>query len=205
MTNDGSRADAHGVAVEEMTGGLKACLEAILMVADEPVRAADAARVLAVDEAAVTEALERLRDSYETSQRGFELRRTPRGWLFSNRAEFAPVVRAFVADGQVARLSQAALEALAVIAYRQPVTRAQVAAVRGVGSDGVVRSLMVRGLVREKGVDADSRAALLVTTDLFLEKMGVDSLDDLPRLAPFLPGSVDEVAVADDGPLRRPL
>lgn len=94
---------------------------------------------------------------------------------------------AFVTDGQTARLSQAALEALAIVAYKQPVTRAQVAAIRGVNSDGVIRSLTVRGLVREDGVDEDSRAALLVTSGLFLEHLGLESLDQLPPLAPFLP------------------
>jgi segregation and condensation protein B len=119
--------------------------------------------------------------------RGFELRRTARGWQFANRADYEPVVAAFVTDGQTARLSQAALEALAIIAYRQPVTRAQVAAIRGVNSDGVIRSLVVRGLIREEGIDPESRAALLVTSGLFLEHMGLDSLDQLPSLAPFMP------------------
>lgn len=185
--------------VEDYPGGLKACLEAMLMVADEPIVPADAARVLGLDEAAVTEALERLQDAYEVSRRGFELRRTARGWSFASRAVYEPVVAAFVTDGQTARLGQAALEALAVVAYRQPVTRAQVSAIRGVNSDGVVRSLIVRGLVRTAGVDAESRATLLVTTGLFLEKLGLDSLDDLPKLAPFLPDSIGEVAADASG------
>ncbi|NEG55529.1 SMC-Scp complex subunit ScpB [Bifidobacterium platyrrhinorum] len=180
------------LSVEEFPGGLKACLEAILMVADEPQQAGDLARVLAVDETTVSEALGRLQAAYEVSNRGFELRHSARGWLFASRAVYEPVVAAFVTDGQAARLSQAALEALAVIAYRQPVTRAQVAAIRGVNSDGVIRSLMVRGLVRDAGMDAESRASLLATTDLFLERMGLESLDGLPELAPFLPESVDE-------------
>ena len=96
-------------------------------------------------------------------------------------------VSAFVTDGQTARLSQAALEALAIVAYRQPVTRAQVAAIRGVNSDGVIRSLAVRGLIAENGMDPDSRAALLVTSEFFLDQMGLNSLDELPSLAPFLP------------------
>lgn len=185
--------------VEDYPGGLKACLEAMLMVADEPIVPTDAARVLGLDEATVTEALERLQDAYEVSKRGFELRRTARGWSFASRADYEPVVAAFVTDGQTARLGQAALEALAVVAYRQPVTRAQVSAIRGVNSDGVVRSLIVRGLVRTAGVDAESRATLLVTTGLFLEKLGLDSLDDLPKLAPFLPDSIGEVATDASG------
>lgn len=100
---------------------------------------------------------------------------------------FEPVVSSFVTDGQTARLSQAALEALAIVAYRQPVTRAQVAAIRGVNSDGVIRSLTVRGLIKEDGVDPESRAALLVTSEFFLDQMGLKSLDELPSLAPFLP------------------
>ncbi len=131
--------------------------------------------------------------SQSHAPRGFELRHTARGWQFASRIDFEPVVSAFVTDGQTARLSQAALEALAIIAYKQPITRAQISAIRGVNSDGVVRSLVVRGLVREEGVDPDSRAALLITSGLFLEKMGLDSLDQLPELAPFLPNSAADV------------
>ena len=107
---------------------------------------------------------------------------------------------AFVTDGQTARLSQAALEALAIIAYRQPITRAQIAALRGVNSDGVIRALIVRGLIREEGIEEESRAALLVTSALFLEKMGLSSLEQLPELAPFLPDSVG-VALESGCPL----
>ena len=105
--------------------------------------------------------------------------------LVAGSSPVAP--RSFVTDGQTARLSQAALEALAIVAYRQPVTRAQVAAIRGVNSDGVIRSLTVRGLIKEDGVDPESRAALLVTSEFFLDQMGLKSLDELPSLAPFLP------------------
>ena len=187
------RADRAGLPVEEYPGGLKACLEAILMAADEPQDADDLARVLGVDRTIVTEALERLQSSYAMSERGFELRRTARGWRFASRAEFEPVVAAFVTDGQTSRLSQAALETLAVVAYRQPVTRARVSSIRGVNCDGVIRTLCVRGLVQERGVDEETRAALLVTTDLFLEMMGLDSLDQLPALAPFLPDPDDAI------------
>lgn len=203
-TTDGARAVTDSrpeyvdFDVDDFPGGLPSCLEAILMVADRPQQAADLARVLAVDEARVTGALEELERGYAADPpRGFELRRTARGWQYANRAEFEPVVSAFVTDGQTARLSQAALEALAIIAYQQPVTRAQVAAIRGVNSDGVIRALVVRGLVREEGVDPDTRAALLVTSGLFLEKMGLDSLDQLPGLAPFLPDSAADVEPED--------
>lgn len=186
-----------GLCVEQFPGGLKACLEAILMTAGEPQHSADLAGVLGVDARLVAEALERLQSSYAMSERGFELRHTARGWRFASRAEFEPVVAAFVTDGQSARLSQAAMETLAVIAYRQPVTRARVSSIRGVNCDGVIRSLLVRGLICERGIDEESRASLLVTTDLFLEKMGLSSLDDLPSLAPFLPdvGEVIEEGV----------
>ncbi|MBT1171591.1 SMC-Scp complex subunit ScpB [Bifidobacterium sp. SO4] len=183
-------------------GGLPACLEAVLMAADQPQTPADLARVLGCGARTVELALESLREEYEgdpdagVRPRGFELRETASGWQFASRAVYEPVVSAFVTDGQTARLSQAALEALAIVAYRQPVTRAQVAAIRGVNSDGVIRSLAVRGLVREEGVDPDSRAALLVTSALFLDMMGLDSLDDLPSLAPFLP-PVDDVTGED--------
>lgn len=182
-----------GVAVEDFPGGLRACLEAILMAADQPQSEEDLARVLGVNPTLVGEALERMQSGYDAAQRGFELRHTARGWQYTSRAAFEPVVAAFVTDGQTARLSQAALEALAIIAYKQPVTRAQVAAIRGVNSDGVIRSLSVRGLIREDGVDEESRAALLVTSNLFLERMGLDGLDQLPSLAPFLPDSARDV------------
>ena len=171
--------------VGDFPGGLPACLEAILMVADQPQTATELARILALDRNTVEEALRALHDDYEGDEsrdirpRGFELRRTARA--------FEPVVSSFVTDGQTARLSQAALEALAIVAYRQPVTRAQVAAIRGVNSDGVIRSLTVRGLIKEDGVDPESRAALLVTSEFFLDQMGLKSLDELPSLAPFLP------------------
>ena len=143
---------------EDFPGGLRACMEAILMVVDQPQHAADLARVLGVGEQEARAALERLSSQYDEEGRGFELRHTARGWQFASRAQYEQVVSAFVTDGQTARLSQAALEALAIVAYKQPVTRAQVAAIRGVNSDGVIRSLTVRGLVREDGVDEDSRA-----------------------------------------------
>ena len=171
--------------VQDFPGGLTACLEAILVATDRPLTAEDFSRVLAVDPGPVNAALESLAESY--GDRGFELRRTARGWQLTSRTAYQPVVAAFVKDGQTARLSQAALEALAIVAYRQPMTRAQVGQIRGVNSDGVIRALLVRGLIREEGLDEQTHAALLVTTDLFLERMGLQSLEDLPSLAPFLP------------------
>lgn len=201
---DRTEGPAEGIDVHMFPGGLRACLEAVLMAADRPLEPVDLARVLGVGEADALDALRALREDYDgdgdgAAPRGFELRESARGWRLCSRRSFAPVVSRFVTDGQTARLSQAALEALAIIAYRQPVTRAQVSAIRGVASDGVIRSLTVRGLVHEAGVDGESRAALLGTTPLFLELMGMGSLDDLPALAPFLPSAADvaEVAAAE--------
>ncbi|PLS30523.1 SMC-Scp complex subunit ScpB [Bifidobacterium margollesii] len=191
--------------VDDFPGGLAACLEAVLIAADRPLQAQDLARMLGVESDRVMHALESLQADYDgdddgaasacpvRAPRGFELRRTVRGWRFASRAVFDPVVRAFTADGQSARLSQAALETLAIVAYQQPVTRSRLTAIRGVNSDGVVRSLLLRGLVCERGEDEETGAALLITSDLFLEYMGLDDLDQLPSLAPFLPESADDV------------
>ncbi len=185
--------------VDDFPGGLPACLEAVLMVADGPQQERDLARALHCDPKDVRDALESLQREYDgdlehgIAPRGFALRSSARGWQYVSRSEFEPVVGAFVTDGQTSRLSQAALEALAIIAYKQPMTRAQVASIRGVNSDGVIRSLTVRGLVQEHGADPQTHAALLETTGLFLEYMGLDSLDDLPSLAPFLPADAGQV------------
>ena len=185
--------------VDDFPGGLPACLEAVLMVADGPQQERDLARALHCDPKDVRDALESLQREYDgdlehgIAPRGFALRSSARGWQYVSRSEFEPVVGAFVTDGQTSRLSQAALEALAIIAYKQPMARAQVASIRGVNSDGVIRSLTVRGLVQEHGVDPQTHAALLETTGLFLEYMGLDSLDDLPSLAPFLPADAGQV------------
>lgn len=174
-------------------------IEAVLMVADRPVSEQEFAQVLDVDVQLVCDALLRLRDEYDGDAergiraRGFALRNSAKGWRLTSRAEYEDVTSLFAADGRETTLSQAALEALAIIAYKQPVTRAQVASIRGVNSDGVIRTLMIRGLIREDGYDADSHATLLATSDVFLEKMGLHSLDDLPDLAPFMP-SLEGVA-----------
>jgi segregation and condensation protein B len=109
------------------------------------------------------------------------------GWRLYTREEHAPVVERYLIDGQRSRLTQAALETLAVIAYRQPVTRARISGIRGVGVDGVMRTLITRGLVHEVGTDPDSGGGLYATTPLFLERLGLTSLAELPDLAPFLP------------------
>jgi segregation and condensation protein B len=131
--------------------------------------------------------LSELAQQYADQGRGFELRQAAGGWRLYTRAECAGLVERFVLRGQHARMTQAALETLAVVAYRQPVTRGRVAAVRGVNVDGVMRTLLSRGLIDERGSDPDSSATLYGTTDLFLERLGLRGLDQLPSLAPLLP------------------
>ena len=166
---------------------LRPALEALLMVADQPLDVATLASAAGhpVDEVSAT--LAALADEYTEQGRGFELRNVAGGWRFYTREEYATVVEAFVLEGQQARLTQAALETLAVVAYKQPVSRARVSAIRGVNVDGVMRTLLTRGLVEEAGQDQSSGANLYRTTGYFLERIGVTSLDELPELAPYLP------------------
>lgn len=171
---------------------LRPSLEAVLMVADQPLDAAALASVVGYPTDQVTAALHELSQEYADQGRGFDLRHVAGGWRFYTREEFAPVVEAFVLDGQQARLTQAALETLAVVAYKQPVSRARVSAIRGVNVDGVMRTLLTRGLVEEAGTDGETGANLYRTTSYFLERIGVTSLDDLPELAPYLP-EIDEL------------
>jgi segregation and condensation protein B len=177
-------------------------LEAILLVADEPVADVVLAQVLELPREDVAAALRQLASAYDTEQRGFELREVAGGWRYYTREEYAPVVEKFVRDGQEVRLTQAALEALAVVAYRQPVGRAQVSAVRGVNCDGVIRTLTLRGLVEEAGTDAETGAILFRTTRYFLERLGLPSLDQLPDLAPFLPDHLDDEQDSGHGNAR---
>ncbi|MFW6774828.1 SMC-Scp complex subunit ScpB [Nocardioides sp. CPCC 205120] len=170
---------------------LRPALEAVLMVADQPLPAVVLAAALrrSVDE--VEAALRDLEAGYAAQRRGFELRTVAGGWRYYTREEFAPVVERFVLEGQSARLTQAALETLAIVAYQQPVSRARVSAVRGVNVDGVMRTLLARGLVEEAGQDETSGAHLYRTTSYFLERIGITSLDELPELAPYLPAMDD--------------
>ena len=167
--------------------GLRASLEAILLVVDEPVA-----------EVVIAQVLERPRGEVAAALRGFDLREVAGGWRFYTRAECAPVVERFVRDGQEVRLTQAALETLAVVAYRQPVNRARVSAVRGVNCDSVLRTLTLRGLVEEAGTESETGAILYRTTGYFLERLGLASLEELPDLAPFLPEHVEDVEDAVD-------
>jgi segregation and condensation protein B len=171
---------------------LRMSLEAVLLVADEPVTEEVLADVVQRPAAEAAAALRELADSYTAEQRGFDLREVAGGWRLYTRDECAAVVERFVSDGQEIRLTQAALETLAVVAYRQPVSRARVSAVRGVNCDGVMRTLVLRGLVEEAGSDPETGAILFQTTGYFLERLGLARLSDLPDLAPFLPDHLDE-------------
>ena len=173
--------------VPESRPPLSAVVEAVLLVADEPLPAVSVAQVADSTTAEVEAVLRGLAAEYEQTGRGFTLSEAAGGWRLYTRSDCAPYVERFVLDGQSARLTQAALETLAVIAYRQPVTRARVSAVRGVNVDGVVRTLLARGLVAEAGTDGESTATLYRTTDLLLERLGLRSLEELPSLAPYLP------------------
>ena len=179
--------DTLEVAVAE----LRPALEAILMVSDEPLDRVRLASVVGHPVADVEDALRALAGEYTAEGRGFELRAVAGGWRFYSRPEFAAVVESFVLDGQQARLTQAALETLSVVAYKEPVSRARVSAIRGVNVDGVIRTLLSRGLVEECGHDEHSGANLYRTTSYFLERIGITSLDELPELAPYLPDMDD--------------
>jgi segregation and condensation protein B len=191
--------DAVAVAVEDLPtlddAELDSALEALLLVVDAPTEEEQLAQALDQPVARVRAALLRLSDGYAIAQRGIDLRRTGGGWRFYTRDTYAPYVERLLLDGQRARLTRAALETLAVVAYRQPVTRARVSAVRGVNCDGVLRTLLTRGLVQEAGTDPATQGTLFATTEMFLERLGLESLTDLPPLAPLLPDidAIDEL------------
>ncbi len=174
---------------------LDAALEALLLVVDCPAGEDILASALGQPVTRVAEALHRLRDGYADGGRGIDLRQVAQGWRFHTRDVYAPFVERLLLDGQRARLTRAALETLAVVAYRQPVTRSRVAAVRGVNVDGVMRTLLVRGLIEEVGTDPETHGVLYCTTELFLERLGLSSLADLPPIAPLLPDidTIDDV------------
>ncbi len=173
--------------VELDDDALSGAIEALLLMATEPVPAVELAQALGAPVVRVEAALAALVRFYIETRRGFELRHAGGGWRYATRPEFAGVVSAYVLDGQHGKLSQAALETLAVIAYLQPSSRSRISAVRGVNVDGVVRTLLARDLIAESGRDPVSGAVLFTTTPYFLERMGLRSLDDLPPLAPHLP------------------
>ena len=190
-----SEADDAAENVEELViaaapiepGALIAAVEAILFVVEAPVTTPALAAALGQPTAAVEAALTSLREAYDARQAGIEVRDVAGGIRIYTRPAFASYVEQFLQEGQRAKLTQASLETLAVIAYRQPVTRSRVSAIRGVNVDGVVRTLLTRGLIVEVGTDPETGGGLFRTTELFLEKMGLQSLDELPSLAPRRP------------------
>ena len=173
---------------------VRAAIEAVLLVVDEPVAEVTLAQVVERPTDEVRQLLLELAADYDEAGRGFELRHVSGGWRLYTRTECAPYVERFVRDGQQARLTQAALETLAVVAYRQPVSRSRVAGIRGVNVDAVMRTLVSRGLVTEAGSETETGAVLYATTPMFLERLGLTSLDELPPLRDHLPDpySLDE-------------
>ena len=173
-----------------MTAENARAIEAILMVAEEPVETHLLAQLLELPAAKVDELCAELAEAYEAEDRGFVLVRIAGGYRFQSHPDLAPYVERFVLDGQSARLSSAALETLAIVAYKQPVSRAQVSAIRGVDVDAVMRTLQHRGLIEEIARDPGPGLAIMYgTSKMFLERLGLDSLDDLPGLGQFVPGA----------------
>jgi segregation and condensation protein B len=175
-------------------GALEAALESLLLIVDSPVDADALAEATGEATERVADALLRLAERYTSLRSGIDLRHAGGGWRFYTRNEWAPFVERLLQGGARSKLTRAALETLAVVAYRQPVTRSRVASVRGVNVDGVVRTLLARGLIAEAGADADTQGMLYRTTELFLERLGLASLEELPPIAPLLP----EVEAIDD-------
>jgi segregation and condensation protein B len=191
-----AEAEAGGIDYAALPSGARGAVEAVLMVIEEPIEDVALAAALQLPADQVRSLIAELAGEYDQAGRGFQLRRVAGGWRIFSRAEYAPVVERFVLDGQTAKLTQAALETLAIVAYRQPVSRARVGAVRGVNVDAVMRTLTTRGLVEEAGTDPETGAVLYRTTQYFLQRIGLTSLDELPALAPYLPevDMLDELA-----------
>ena len=179
--------------------GLHAMLEGVLTIADEPVSVAELSQVTGAAKSDVKAALDDIASEMRANERGFQLREVDEGWRLYSSEFGSQAVEKYVKEGHSSRLSQAALETLAVIAYRQPVSRGRIAAVRGVNVDGVVRTLMNRGLVQEGGVEQSTGAVLYTTTQYFLDRLNLDSLEDLPPVADYLP-DLAEVEEFDDAP-----
>lgn len=169
---------------------LTRALEAMLLMVTDPVAVDELAAALDTPAGTVEAELEAIARFYDDAQRGIRLRRIAGGWRFATDTEVADVIEAWLVSDQRSRLTQAALETLSVIAYLQPVSRGRIAAVRGVNVDGVVKTLLVRGLIREDGEDPVTGAMTFATTPLFLQKLGLNSLKELPDLAPLLPDAV---------------
>ena len=172
-----------------MSSDAERAIEAIVMVAEEPIPPDLLAQVLEIPTARVDEICTELATRYQVDDRGFVLAKVAGGWRYQSHPDLAPYVERFVLEGQTARLSAAALETLAIVAYKQPVSRAQVSAIRGVNVEAVMRTLQHRGHIAEVGRDpGPGQAVLYGTTPLFLERLGLDTLDQLPGLADFVPG-----------------
>jgi segregation and condensation protein B len=202
-----------GQLESDNSANVAGALEALLLLAAEPVTEFELAQAVGVPESVVSETLAELVAFYEETGRGFELRQVAGGWRYYTREEHADLITRYVTEGQQSKLSQAALETLAVVAYTQPISRGRVSAVRGVNVDGVMRTLLARGLLEEAGHDPESGALLFATTSYFLERMGLQSLDDLPPLAPQLPeveeleaelGQLAEAAARHPEPVHEP-
>ena len=203
--------DAEFSRVEAIPGGVKSAIEAILAVAEAPVSVRELSAALIVSERAVEHALDQLYREYNGEEsgygedenrvapepRGFQLRNIAGGWKLYARDDFAPWVARFVTRSKSATLSKPAYETLAVIAYQQPVTRARVASIRGVNADAAIRQLLQRQLIREAEREAGSGATLYETTELLLAKLGLNSLEELPALAPFLPDDTEAAVLAE--------
>ena len=204
-------AEAEFSKVEAIPGGVKSAIEAILAVAEAPVSVRELSAALLVSERAVEQAIDQLYREYNGEEsgygedenwvapepRGFQLRNIAEGWKLYARDDFAPWVARFVTRSKSATLSKPAYETLAVIAYQQPVTRARVASIRGVNADAAIRQLLQRQLIREAGREAGSGATLYETTELLLAKLGLNSLEELPALAPFLPDDTEAAVLAE--------
>ena len=192
---DAQAADADPADADELTAeptqvwitDLPGALEAVLLIVDAPVPETDLAAAVGHPVPVVRQELAALAQRFAATGSGIDLRQVGDGWRFYTRDRFAPVVERFVLDGTATRLSKAAMETLAVIAYRQPITRSRIAAVRGVNVDGVIRTLTARGMVQDVGTDAETGGLLYATTELFLERLGLSGLDELPSLGPLLP------------------
>jgi segregation and condensation protein B len=190
--------------IDDQVAGFKRAIEAVILVATDPVAPDLLAQLLEQPVASVERWCEELRAEYRAQQRGFELARVAGGFRYQTDPDQTPYVERFVLHDQKARLSGAALETLAIIAYKQPISRAQVASIRGVDPDGVIRTLQARGYIDEVGRDhGPGQAILFGTTSQFLEKLGIDSLDDLPPIAEFIPDA-DVVEALEQGLRARP-
>ena len=192
---------------DDVRGEARRAIEAIVLVTEEPIDTGLLGQLLELRPALVEELCHELAAEYEEQGRGFQLVRVAGGWRFQTHPEQAPYIERFVLEGQHAKLSAAALETLAIVAYKQPISRAQVASIRGVNVDGVMRTLQHRGYIAELGRDpGPGQAALFGTTQAFLEQLGLDTLDALPPIGDFVPGA-DVVEQLEHGlrPAAEPL